>query len=116
MSEKIRVTYENVDSLKYTPAPGIEYEIADGCIRTMKRPFYDIVMQYDKLVSREDSSVLDPESDKYGPKLRLEAVRLITEGDPIPKSGGDIKIVGRIVADFFTFRIMTTAQPVNSSQ
>lgn len=99
------ITAENLDS-DYTPAPGTAYEVAPGCVRTLKRPVYNVVLAYDELLFKEDMTA-GPNEEGYVPKLRLEMLEVITDGDALPKdyAGVDLDVVGRVVADFFTFRI-----------
>lgn len=102
----LRITWENLDT-EYDPRPGVEYEVADGCVRTLKRPLYDVDKQASVLMARENALSIEPDSDNYGPKIRLQVLEVITTGDKLPKDGKgvDMQIVGRVIADFFTFRI-----------
>jgi len=103
----IRITYENVDTAQYLARPGTEYEVADGCIRTLKRPFYDVDIAMSEVMQNEDITQTNPEGKGYSPKLRIEALAIITDGDPLPEGGKgvDLEIVGRVIVDFFTFRV-----------
>lgn len=102
----IRVTWENIATLEYVPRPGMEYEVADGCVRRLLRPFYDIDVAASDLMDRENAFELTTKDKSYSPSIRLLVLEVITEGDPLPKDGKgvDMEIVGRTIADFFTFR------------
>ena len=114
MAESVRITSDNIKTKDYTPKPGVEYEVADGCIRTLLKPFNDVSIAYDEIMKDEDMSVVDPKKKGHYVNIRLAALDVITEGDPIPERV-DMEVVGRAVADFFTFRMMTFGQLTNSS-
>ena len=108
----LRITWENIATEVYMPRPGIEYEVADGCVRRLKRPFYDVVVRASVLAKQENVEDLDPQSDAYGPTVRMKILSIVTEGDPLPKDGAgiDMGVAGRAVIDFFTLPTLLATQ------
>ena len=105
-SEVLRVTWRNLDESFYMPKPGMEYEIAEGCIRTLNRPFYDVELSASALASKEkDLDQLDSTQENYSPTIRMNIMEMVTGGDDIPEKGVDMLVVSRVVMDFFTMRI-----------
>ena len=109
----LRITWKNLESERYIPRPGVEYEVADGCIRTLKRPFYDVEKAASELMNAENQVQLDVNAPDYSPALRLKTLEIITTGDPLPEGykGVDMDVVGRAIVDFFTFRRFKEAKP-----
>ena len=110
----MRITWQNLDTAEYTPAPGIEYEIAPGVVRTLRRPAYDTMRAFMAELNREmpeGASEADHEDER-----RMRCMEIATEGDPIPEgfAGVDLTIATRAVGDFFTFRIPRPAKPPKS--
>ena len=100
------ITGKNLQTAVYVPAPGIEYEIAEGCIRTLKECFYDVDLAVSTLLKDEDQNQLDPTKPNHPTVLRYKAFQIITDGDPLPKDGKGVnmRVVGRAVLDFFIMR------------
>lgn len=115
MSEKPLITYQNLRTEAYIPEPGVRYEVADGCIRTLKRPFIEVDEEASRLIQKDKELSFNPDDEHYSPRIRIEVMKAVTDGDPIPETGIDLQVVGRVVADFFTFRIPTGAKPPASS-
>lgn len=116
----MRITWQNLDTAEYTPAPGIEYEIAPGVVRTLRRPAYDVMRAFMAELNRElpkgeDGEPAIGESDHEDVR-RMNCMEIATEGDPIPEgfAGVDLTIATRAVGDFFTFRIPRPAKPPKS--
>lgn len=110
----MRITWENLGSLEYVPVPGIEYEIAEGCIRTLRRPVYDVMRAFmDELgkSAPESSNPIAASADEDA--IRMRCLEICTEGDAIPDgwAGVDFTIASRAVSDFFTFRIPRPSRP-----
>ena len=99
------VTWENLDD-PYKPGAGTRYELADGCVRVMKRPFLSIDKQASDLMKEENSLGVDTESNEYSPAIRMKVAEIVTEGDDMPDDV-DLDIVNRIVLDFFMKRILS---------
>lgn len=113
----MRITWENLDSLEYIPAPGLEYEVAQGCIRRLRRPAYDVMRAF--MAAYEDG--VKPDSNGVHSVEREDAARMLcfsicTEGDDLPEgyAGVDVTIATRAVGDFFTFRIPRPSRPPKS--
>lgn len=100
----MRITWENLDTLEYIPSPGIEYEVAEGCVRKLKRPHYDTMRAFMEALKESGDGVAD--SDKED-AARMACLEICTDGDPLPDgfAGVDLAIATRAVGDFFTFRI-----------
>lgn len=109
------ITRETLNT-DYVPSPGLEYEVAEGCVRKTKPPFYDVQLAFDKLLFKEDLTAA-PGDEGYVPTIRIQALEVISDGDKLPKGykGVDMDIVGRMIADFFSFRLLRARQPQNSS-
>ena len=110
----MRITWQNLETAEYTPAPGIEYEIAPGVVRTLRRPAYDVMRAFMAEINRpmpEGSNDADHEDER-----RMRCMEIATEGDPVPDgfAGVDLTIATRAVGDFFTFRIPRPAKPPKS--
>ena len=111
----MRITWENLGTLEYIPAPGIEYEVAEGCIRRLRRPVYDVMQSFIAELNSANEAA-KPGDDDYEDAVRMRCLELCTEGDPIPAgwAGVDLTIATRAVGDFFTFRIPRPAKPPKS--
>lgn len=103
---KVRITYQNLDDA-YIPEEGIEYEVAPGCIRTLKRNVYDVARKAHEIMQKENNQQYDPGADDYPEHVRLKCLEVITDGDPLPEgyAGVENDVVGRAVVDFFMLRI-----------
>ncbi|MDB4726327.1 hypothetical protein OAF54_02730 [bacterium] len=104
-SEVLRITWQNLDGTSYMPTPGMEYEIAEGCIRIMNRPFYDVELTASSLSKKENLNQTDVTKSDYAPTVRMDIMEMVTYGDDIPEKGVDMLVVSRVVIDFFTMRI-----------
>lgn len=109
----MRITWENLDSLEYIPAPGLEYEVAQGCIRRLRRPAYDVMRAFMAELGQAGDGLTDPEREDLA---RLRCLEICTDGDALPDgyAGVDMAITTRAVADFFTFRIPRPSRPPKS--
>lgn len=112
------VTPENLSSLDYTPETGTEYQVSEGCVRTLKKRTYEVQRKFDSTLAKENIVQTDPEADDYPETVRIECLKICTDGDPLPKNleGVDLDIVGRLVADFFSLRILRQRPRSASSQ
>ena len=99
---------------EYEAEAGLEYELGVGCKRVLLEPFYETVLEFDKLAAQE-GGIADPGSDTYSPLVHLKMVELVTEGDAIPKGykGMNTKVAGGIVRDFLLSRGVAMRQPTN---
>lgn len=98
---------DNLDEA-YDPAPGQAYKIDDDCIRSFPSKItYGMDRKASELMAKENVLETDPNSETFSPNLRLQVVELVTEGDDMPADidNIDMLVIGRIVADFFSFRI-----------
>lgn len=111
----MRITWENIDTLEYTPVPGVEYQIAEGCVRRLRRPVYNVMRDYMQRLNaaKPNAALTDPDHEDA---VRMDCLAICTEGDPIPNGwdGVDITIATRAVSDFFTFRIPRPSRPPKS--
>jgi hypothetical protein len=111
----MRITWDNLDTLEYIPSPGIEYEVAQGCIRSLRRPLYEVMRLFLDRLAGVDLSA-KPGDENHEDSVRLSCLVICTEGDPMPEgwTGVDIAIATRAVSDFFTLRIPRPARPPKS--
>lgn len=111
MKEAHLVTGDNLHEA-YDPAVGIRYEVAEGCIRTMLKPLYGRERKASELMGKERIEEASISSPSYSPTIRLQVLEIITDGDPIEDIADeiDMRVVGRAVADFFTFRVATVGK------
>lgn len=110
----MRITWENIGSLEYVPAPGIEYEIAEGCTRRLRRPVYDVMRAFMDELGKSSADNTDPlGASAEEDAIRMRCLEICTEGDPLPDgwAGVDFTIASRAVSDFFTFRIPRPSRP-----
>lgn len=112
------ITAENLGSLDYTPESGTEYQVSEGCVRRLKKRTYDVQRAFDSALAKENIVQTDPNADDYPENVRIECLKICSEGDPLPKDlkGVDLDIVGRMVADFFSLRILRQRPRSASSQ
>lgn len=106
VKSKVRITHANLDDA-YIPEEGIEYEVAPGCIRRLKRNVYDVARKAHEIMKQENQQQYDPSADDYPEHVRLKCLEVITDGDPLPEgyTGVENDVVGRAVVDFFMLRI-----------
>lgn len=109
----MRITWDNLDSLEYVPTPGIEYELAAGCVRKLKRPVYDVMRAFMYELAKSGDGVAESAQEDAA---RMACLEICTEGDPLPEgyAGVDLTIATRAVGDFFTFRIPRPARSPKS--
>lgn len=112
------ITPENLASLDYTPETGTQYQVAEGCIRSLKKRTYDVQRAFDSALAKENVTQVDPTADDYPENVRIECLEICSDGDPLPKNlaGVDLDIVGRLVADFFSLRILRSKPRSAASQ
>lgn len=86
------------EDAEYKPKPGLKYEVAEGCVLTMKRPYAAVAERYLEL-SEYDSQSTNAQARK------LEILAVITGHevglDQLPETWM-WKVVDRVISDFFT--------------
>lgn len=109
------ITPENLASLDYIPESGTQYEVAKGCTRALKPRTYNVQRAFDAELSKENIHQVDPDADDYPETVRLKCLEICTDGDPLPENfeGVFLDVVGRLVADFFSLRILRSRQRSN---
>lgn len=110
----MRITWQNLDTQEYTPAPGIEYEVAAGVTRRLRPPHYDVMRSFMAAMQPSmNGETTDPMAED---EVRMRCLEICTDGDPLPDgwAGVDVAIATRAVADFFTFRIPRPSKPPKS--
>lgn len=107
----MKVTIESIcQETEYKPAPGTEYEVADGVVVTMRRPYESVVDEYVRL---------DDEAQSIGGKTERNAHKLKMLGvvaDGWDGSAHDVifKVVDRVLTDFFIVCTPSMSEPMRS--
>lgn len=105
MADTPKVTSENLNTLVYVADVGTQYQLTKDCMRTMGVPFIEIDDKVSALMQKANATSTNKGADNHAPKVYREIVALVTHGDELPKKGYDMRVLTRIVADFFTFRM-----------
>lgn len=106
-SQPIRITPNNLETLEYIPKTGTEYEVAPGVVRRLLGRTYGIQRAFDAKLAEEDPNQFDPSKEGYYEPIRIECMRICTDGDEIPDEELlNLDVVARVAADFFTLRFL----------
>lgn len=108
------VTSENLNTLAYVADVGTQYQLTKDCVRTMGVPLIEIDDKVSELMHSSNVTSTNKEAKSHAPKVYREIVELITHGDELPESGYDMRVLTRIVADFFTFRMPKAGLQIGS--
>lgn len=112
----LRITPDNLDSLEYVPETGTEYEVAPGVVRRLRERTYGVQRAFDAKLAEEKPDVFDPSKEGYYEPIRIECMKICTEGDDFDEDDLNLNIVARVAADFFSLRFMKPRKLPTSSE